>query len=62
MPDRTPMQEFINNICLVISLDKDEMGLSELQWQNFQNDPLWFLLKAGDGERLKIWQAIERRQ
>ena len=56
------MQEFRNNIAILISLDRDEIGLSEHQWRIFRDQPFRFFLQSDAATLIKIWQAIERRQ
>jgi hypothetical protein len=55
------MRKFINQVKILRSLDRDEIGMQQHEWSKFRDDPIHFLVRANDQTADLIWAAVVAR-
>jgi hypothetical protein len=54
---------FLNRLRSLFNIDSAQLPeLSASEWPRFRDDPVKFLMRAGDAQTDAIWREVERRQ
>ena len=64
MGTETDKQRFRNRLCLLRSIDRDEVipGLTETQWMRFRDDPYRSYLEFDEASEATVWRALRDRE